>query len=489
MKAQLTSNATRREGPVEDLSAIRKRLQFLLSASPAMIYTARAYADYGTTFMSENVTAQLGYEPKQFVDTPEFWADHIHPHDIQYVLAEMAELFRKGEHVFEYRFLHKDGSYRWMRDEARLVRDAEDSPLEIAGCWVDITERKQMEEALRQSEQRFVTFMNHLPGVAFIKDHDGRYLYNNPLAAAQHNTPGEWYGKTVDELFPPETAAQLKENDRRVLESGDVLQTIETTAQGGELRHWLTCKFLIPEGIGKDVLLGGVGIDITEQKRIEAELRRSELQLRRVMAERERLVQDLHDGIIQTIYAIGLNLEESARLMTEEPQQAAARVDRAIADLNGVIREVRKHLVGLEATAGSYQLCSELDNLVRTMAVSPQLRFELDVDPAAANRLTPEEANHVLYVVREAMSNSLRHSRARTGKISLKVRKPSVRLEVVDDGIGFEPQTVTVQGRGLRNMAARAERLGGKIAVRSRLGRGTRIVLHIPKKTGHDGST
>lgn len=468
----------------EDLRAARKRLEFLITASPAMIYTAKADGDFGVTFISENVINQLGYEPREFVDNSACWIDHIHPEDTARVLVEISELFQRGTHVFEYRFLHKDGNYRWMRDEARLVRDSGDSPLEIAGCWVDITERKRMEEALRQSEQRFATFMENLPGVAFIKDRDGRYLYNNPLASAQHRTPGNWCGKTVDDLFPAETAAQLKKNDQRVFESGEVLQTIETTLYRGGLRYWLACKFPIPDGTGRGVLLGGIGVDITEHKRVEAELRKSELELRRVLAERERLVQDLHDGIIQTIYAIGLNLEESARLMAEEPHQAAIKVNQAITDLNGVIREVRKHLVGLnDFGAGGEQLCSELHMLARTMAVSPQLRFRLDVDPEAAGRLTPEEASHVLHVVREAMSNSLRHSRASTATISLKLRNPAVRLEVTDDGVGFEPQKARQEGYGLRNMAARAERLGGKIAVRSKAGHGTRIVLYIPKKT------
>jgi len=278
IKKHLQPGADKRERAEEDLRATRQRLHFLIAASPAMIYTAKAHGDYGVTFISENVVAQLGYEPTDFTDNSGFWLANIHPQDSSRVLAEISELFKRGTCVFEYRFLHKDGSYRWMRDEARLVRDAEHSPLEIAGCWVDINERKQMEEALRQSEQRFATFMANLPGVAFIKDREGRYLYNNPVASAQHNIPDTWRGKTVDDLFPAETAAQLKENDRHVLETGEVLQTVETTLHKGGLRYWLTCKFPIPDGTGKGVLLGGVGVDITEHKRFEAELRRSELQ-------------------------------------------------------------------------------------------------------------------------------------------------------------------------------------------------------------------
>lgn len=128
------------------------RLKFLVSANPAVIYTSRAEGDYGATFISDNVTAQLGYEPRDFVEDAEFWASHIHPEDAPRVFAEFPRLFEHGMHAHEYRFLHHDGTYRWMHDNIRLVRDADGNPTEIIGSWMDITARKQAEEDLRRAK-------------------------------------------------------------------------------------------------------------------------------------------------------------------------------------------------------------------------------------------------------------------------------------------------------------------------------------------------
>jgi PAS domain S-box-containing protein len=128
----------------------QERLHYLVSSSPAVIYTSRPYGDYGTTFISENVTQQMGYEPQDFIEDSGFWAARIHPDDAPRIFDGLPRLFEHGHHTHEYRFLCKDGAYRWMRDEMKLVRDAAGEPVEIIGYWVDIDERVRAEEELRQ---------------------------------------------------------------------------------------------------------------------------------------------------------------------------------------------------------------------------------------------------------------------------------------------------------------------------------------------------
>ena len=134
------------------LEKVEGRLSYLLSTSPAVTYTCEPAGDYTATFISENVTDQLGYEPDEFVEGPKFWVNHIHPQDRRRVINDLPGLFEHGHYVHEYRFKHKDGKYRWMRDELRLVRDSKGNPTEIVGYWIDITERKQAEEALKEKE-------------------------------------------------------------------------------------------------------------------------------------------------------------------------------------------------------------------------------------------------------------------------------------------------------------------------------------------------
>ncbi|HZL88781.1 MAG TPA: PAS domain S-box protein [Pirellulaceae bacterium] len=136
-------------------------------------------------------------------------------------------------------------------------------------------ERKRVEEALRVSEHRFARFMQHLPGLAWIKDRNGRYVFANESAAKAFQTSAEEIvGRTDDDLFDAPTAAQFKRNDRRALESGSGIQVVENLAhEDGNLHFSLVTKFPIPGHDGNPTLVGGMAIDITDHKRAEQALR------------------------------------------------------------------------------------------------------------------------------------------------------------------------------------------------------------------------
>jgi len=246
-------------------------------------------------------------------------------------------------------------------------------------------------------------------------------------------------------------------------------------------------KFPLPDVHGQETLLGGIGIDITEQKRVEEELRKSELQLRRMLEDRERLYQDLHDGIIQTIYAVGFSLEECQRLIEEEQRSNAVRtLGGAIGTLNGAIRDIRQFITGYSGDdMPGRELNAELAELARTIEAAHMLHMQVDVDPSAAAQLTPEQAHHILCVAREAMSNSLRHSRATRASIALKAVAHGIHFEARDDGIGFDLDEVSTRGQGLRNITARAGLIGARLKMVSAPGAGTRVVLRLPRRAAH----
>jgi signal transduction histidine kinase len=209
--------------------------------------------------------------------------------------------------------------------------------------------------------------------------------------------------------------------------------------------------------------------------------KRAEGSLRQALGEREQLSRDLHDGIIQSIYAIGLSLAECRRLVAKNAAEAVRQLGEAIADLNGVIRDVRNHIIGLEPESMKrVGLETALTSFVRTMEGAHALHFRLQLDPTAVRLLTQEQATHVRYIAREAMSNSLRHSRAQNGVVSLLLQEGRLRLEVEDDGVGFDTNVTGEQGDGLRNIRARAREMGARCEISSRLHGGTRIVLEIP---------
>ncbi len=144
---------TDRKNAEEQLRTTMARYQHLVDFGPAMIYTAKAYGDFGLTFVSENVEANLGYEAAEFLAVPRFWIDHIHPDDVDRVMGDLPALLETGAHSYEYRFRHKNGSYRVVNDAVQVVLDDEGEPVELVGCWIDVSARHALEERIGQAQK------------------------------------------------------------------------------------------------------------------------------------------------------------------------------------------------------------------------------------------------------------------------------------------------------------------------------------------------
>jgi len=158
-----------------------------------------------------------------------------------------------------------------------------------------VLQHQVAEQTLRESEQRFARFMQNLPGLAWIKDSEGRYVYANEAAEkAFRRSSAQLYGRTDEEVFPPETAAKFKENDRQALSGPSGLQTVEALVHDdGILHHSVVSKFSIPGKDGTPALIGGMALDITARLRVEDALREREEQFR-------ALFEQTTGGIAQT---------------------------------------------------------------------------------------------------------------------------------------------------------------------------------------------
>jgi signal transduction histidine kinase len=205
----------------------------------------------------------------------------------------------------------------------------------------------------------------------------------------------------------------------------------------------------------------------------------------RLKENRERLGRDLHDHIIQSIYAMGLNIEECRQLL-DEPGKADSRLRSALGEVNGVIRELRNVIQGLETNAiQPAEFRTALKSLALMLGNEQSSRVRLDLSQEAIDRLTQQQATELVHIAREAVSNSVRHGKAATTTFTLAMHPGKLRFCVEDDGCGFDPQLADSKGYGLRNMAKRAEGLGAEFTIHSQEGTGTRIVLDIPNQKQH----
>ncbi|MBW4621182.1 MAG: PAS domain S-box protein [Cyanosarcina radialis HA8281-LM2] len=169
----------------ENLQLTQEKLDRLIASSPAVIYACQPGGDYPTTFVSSNVTEMLGYDRAEFLENPKFWLDRVHPDDLQSLLESLSDLLERGYCQHEYRFQHRDGSYRWVREEAKLIRDASARPLEIIGYWIDITERQAALRERKQAERerdRLIAILEASTDHVGMADPQGRVLWNNSQA-------------------------------------------------------------------------------------------------------------------------------------------------------------------------------------------------------------------------------------------------------------------------------------------------------------------
>ncbi|MEG5175243.1 GAF domain-containing protein [Microcoleus sp. B3-D7] len=152
--AALAMEARDRKQAELNLRSVTERLQYLLATTPAVIFSCKLGGNYEVTFVSDNVVSMIGYEARELVDGSLDWHSLVHPEDREIVATSYAQILEKESISYEYRERHKDGSYRWIYDEIKLVKDAAGLPVECVGYGVDVTARKQAEIALQQQVKR-----------------------------------------------------------------------------------------------------------------------------------------------------------------------------------------------------------------------------------------------------------------------------------------------------------------------------------------------
>ena len=191
--------------------------------------------------------------------------------------------------------------------------------------------------------------------------------------------------------------------------------------------------------------------------------------------DRERIARDLHDSVIQDLFAIGLALQGIAERVTDS--KAASTIEVSVDRLDGVVEALRAYIFQLRTTGDRRQLDDRLQELVSRMGTAYPASVTLEI---AITRLpTGQLEDEVVKVVTETLSNALRHSRGTRVEVIVDADTESARVVVSDNGVGFDP-TLAVTGMGLANLRARAERLGGDVHVRSAKGSGTIVEVRLP---------
>jgi signal transduction histidine kinase len=213
---------------------------------------------------------------------------------------------------------------------------------------------------------------------------------------------------------------------------------------------------------------------------VENALLSSRLQSLAVQDERERISRELHDGVIQSLFSIGMSLESARGMLRSNPDKVDERLDAAVDGLDGAIRELRNYIFRLRPhEAAALGLSEGLAELAREYEVNALIRPILKVQSALDRRVPAGIVPDVLQVVREALSNTAKHAGASRVSLAARLEGGVLVVTVDDDGVGFVPGLAQV-GRGLDNMQERAAALGGDFEVAADPGHGTQVSLRVP---------
>ena len=348
-----------------ELREARGRLQYLLTVTPGIMYTNQASGNFACTFVSQNVETIMGFSGWEMTEDPEFWLKRLHPNDVKTLFDRMAPLIEQGGGAIEYRFRHRDGHYVWIQDTFKVVRDESGQPYEIVGSWADITDRKQVEQALGER----MALMNDLqnlvaasPAVIYTTkatdDYACTFVSENLLTTMGY---APWEMRDDPKFW----SKRVHPDDAHAINSG----MFALIGKGGgaieyRFRHrrghyiWVQDTFTVKyDKDGQPKELVGSWADISDRKKIEVELKRlaAEVELRNRFI-RETFGRYLTDEVVDSLLEspaglkIGGEKRKVTMLMADlrgftslserlDPREVVALLNRYLSSMVAIIKK------------------------------------------------------------------------------------------------------------------------------------------------------
>jgi PAS domain S-box-containing protein len=278
-------------------------------------------------------------------------------------------------------------------------------------------------------------------------------------------------------MVPPERRHEIAELLGRV-KQGEIIRNFETHRLHKDGRQIDVILTLTPvrNAEGEVVAALGISKDVTRAKQLERQTQHLAL-----FMDRERICMDLHDSIIQSIYAAGLQLEGCAERVEREPQTVRLQLDRAIEALHAINRDIRSYIMGLRPDLrGDCDLAVGLAGVLSRFEANSLVHARLRVS-ADVSGLNTDQVGHLLQITREALSNVTRHALATAVEVTVDSAAAGVHLTIQDNGCGWDPDIQrNAEQMGVRNMETRARSAGGALQIESRLGAGTTVIVTVP---------
>jgi PAS domain S-box-containing protein len=440
----------------------------------------------------------LGYSEEELLAG--YFKDVTHPDDFEAELLQCQRLIKGEIRSFdlEKRYIHKDGRTVWVYLNCSVVTDALGRHIHFLTYIKDITERRIVEEALRESEEKYRGVVESQTELIcrYLPDTTLTFV-NDPYCRYFGKTREELIGVKFLELIPEPTREITRAHIESLVENPRVeINEHEALLPDGGIGWQQWIDHAIFDASGKVVELQAIGRDITERKKTEVALRKSEEALResydriedlagRLIAaqeeERSHIARELHDDLNQQVAALAIGISSLKRRLPDTD----AAVHKQIVDLREKtdwlserIRQVSHELhssilqhAGLPAALNSY--CAEFSDR-EGIAVTLDIQCGIEA-------VVPDAALCLYRVAQESLRNIARHSGARSAVVTLAGVKGAIELRVADNGVGFDlAKARERRGLGLVSMEERVKLLHGSLVITTRPGAGTELKAQIP---------
>jgi len=432
---------------------------------------------------NEGIQSLFGYEPDAVGQDVAWWIENVHPEDRTRVKGEVHAVIENGASIWsgEYRFRCYDGNYAIVTDRGYVVHDETGKAIRMVGAMNDITERKQSEEILRASEERYRTLVDSSPSCIHEINLNGQLTSMNPAGLRM-------MGVTLESevIGRPYLTAVTEEDQDRV---GKLLalaykgesSNFEFQAVNG--RHFQSYFVPIDNNKGAIVKLMGLTQDVTEEKLAKETLRHlSGRVIKAQEEERGHIARELHDDIGQRLALMAVDIQ----LLSKADHQPKAAFREQMENLRSQIETLSSEVHNLShqlhpANLEQLGLVTALKGFLREIQLNGMLSIEFSQKNVPVT--IGDEISLCLYrIVQEAIRNVVKHSRATKAFIELIGEPDRVCLRIFDSGVGFNPERINGEkvGLGIVSMQERVRFLEGKINIQSQSDKGTQIDVEIP---------
>ncbi|MBP8864540.1 MAG: PAS domain S-box protein [Anaerolineae bacterium] len=438
----------------------------------------------------------FGYTAEELLQTSLTALLHPAYRDISPLLMQHLRNETSPLTALEQQYYHRDGHVIWGLTSSTLVRDAQGEPLYYVVYVQNITDRKQAETALRESEERFAAVLNGLQADIYVADIDTHeLLFVNQQLCRDF---GVIEGQHCWEVFHPGQTApcEVCPVPRLLTPTGAAAAPLTREYQDTQTGRWYQLRYeAIPWINGRWAQLQ-IATDITAVKEAEQRLLEQQRQLA-TLAERERIGRELHDDLGQLLSYLNVQAQAVQTLLAQDKypqarealQQLAHAAQTAHSDLRQYLLGIRAGQAPAPTTVTFLEALQQyLDELQHTYAFQVELNLpEEDLTSA----LTPEVEGQLLRIIQEALANTRKHSGVRQARLSFDLDPQYVEAIVEDRGRGFnldQPSEKAAEAAplaevhfGLQIMAERAAKVSGSVHLHSQPGQGAQVIIRVPR--------